>query len=261
MRKVAVVTGGAVNIGAAISKKLANSGFSIAIVYNSSKEKAEKISNEIENRGGQAACFQADVSNEKQVISLFKEIESNKTFGRIDTLVNNSGIFTVDWQTDLSASNWRKLFDINVTGSFLCCREAIKLMKKQALFDNQTSRGAIINTASINALHPGFGQTAHYDASKGAIFSYTKSLAEEVGKFGIRVNSISPGLVDSKSLRKHALDLSTMVEKRNPLKTATGNDKLVQADEVANVVLFLASEQASAITGENIIIDCGYLLS
>ncbi|MDC7127355.1 MAG: SDR family NAD(P)-dependent oxidoreductase [Spirochaetales bacterium] len=259
--KTAVITGGAVNIGASISIKFASIGVKTVIIYNSSDEKALKLEKEITASGGVCGIFKADLSCEKEVVELFQKIKNDERFGRVDILVNNSGIFTLSQQTDLSEEDWQKLFGINMTGTFLCCREAVKLMKEQSDLSGEDCQGCIINTASINALHPGFGQTAHYDASKGAVYSYTKSLAAEIGGLGIRVNSISPGLVDSKSLRSGSAPLAEMVEQRNPLKLKDGKSTLVQPENVADAVVFLASNMAKAITGENIVIDRGYLLS
>ena len=115
--------------------------------------------------------------------------------------------------------------------------------------------GAIINISSINALHPGFGKTAHYDASKGAVTAYTKSLAAELAASRIRVNAIAPGLIDSDALREHFPELVTMVEQRTPLQ------QLGTAEDVAHSVVFLASRAASHITGMTMVVDGGYLLT
>ena len=121
--------------------------------------------------------------------------------------------------------------------------------------------GAIINIASINAIHPGFGNTAHYDATKGAVYAYTRSLAAELAPQGIRVNAIAPGLVESDGLRREAAALAETVEKRNPLKLPSGTATLVEAGNVADAAVFLASNLASAVTGETLVVDRGYLLT
>ncbi len=259
--KTAIVTGGAVNIGRAISLKLASLGVKTAIVYNNSSTKANELAKEINISGGTAASFKADISQPNKVEELFKSIVDDERFGRIDIVVNNSGIFSESAQTDLPAEEWQRLFNINVMGTFLCAREGARWMKKQPAADNSVSRGSIINIASINSIHPGFGGTVHYDATKGAVLSFTRSLAAELGTDAIRVNAVAPGLVDSEALREGAASLAAMVEKRNPLTAADGSRALVAAEDVANTVVYLASDLASSVTGHMVVVDRGYLLT
>lgn len=259
--KTAVITGGAVNIGRAVCLKLASLGVSAAIVYNSSSQAAEKLAEEIRSAGGKASAFQADVSSEKQVEELFEAVMDAPDFGRVDIMVNNSGIFSMSDQVDLPAAEWQKLFNINAMGTFLCSREAAKIMKLQKPAGGSPFRGVIVNIASINAFHPGFGRTVHYDATKGAVNAFSKSLAAELGPSGIRVNAVAPGLVDSYDLRKNAAGLADMVSARNPYADADGSRPLVSAENVADAIAFLASDMASAVTGETLVVDRGYLLS
>jgi NAD(P)-dependent dehydrogenase (short-subunit alcohol dehydrogenase family) len=163
--KTAVITGGAVNIGRAVSLRFATLGVKVIIVYNSSSSEATELSKEINFVGGTAATFQADIGNEDEVESLFAGIENDDRFGRVDIMINNSGVFSISEQTDLSAEEWQRMFNINSLGTFLCSREAAKLMKRQKLLPGSNQRGVILNVASINALHPGFGGTVHYDAT------------------------------------------------------------------------------------------------
>ena len=259
--KTAVVTGGAVNIGRAISLKLSVLGVKVVVVYNSSSGPALELCKEINNSGGTASAFQADVSDEQSVAALFKSVVKDDRFGRIDIMVNNSGVFSIYGQTELPAEEWRKIFDINSMGTFLCSREAARLMKVQEPYGNCRQKGCIINIASINALHPGFGGTVHYDATKGAVYAFTRSLAAELGPAAIRVNAVAPGLVDSEELRKNSAELAGMVEKRSPLGDAGRADIMVKAEDVANTVVYLASDLSSAVTGETVVVDRGYLLS
>ncbi|MDC7227305.1 MAG: SDR family NAD(P)-dependent oxidoreductase [Spirochaetales bacterium] len=261
LNKKAVITGGAVNIGAAISRRLAELGVVTAIVYNYSSSAADKLVAEIEEVGGTAAAFQADVADAVSMAELFAGIEEDPRFGRVDIMVNNSGIFSMSEQTDLSAEEWQRLFNINTMGVFLGAREAAKLMKSQPALDGEASRGVIINMASINALHPGFGQTVHYDATKGAVHAFTRSFAAELGPHSVRVNAVAPGLVDSEGLRDTAGPLAEMVEGRNPLSLVDGSSPLVKASDVANAVVFLSSSLAAAVTGETLVVDRGYLLT
>jgi 3-oxoacyl-[acyl-carrier protein] reductase len=245
--KVAVVTGGAINIGRAITLKLAAAGAQLAIIYNSSTSQAEDISKKLTQTGCKHFLFKADLMDEDMVVKTIGKVVEH--FGRIDVLVNNSGIFGLSMQHVLEVGNWDEIFNLNLKGLFLCSREVLKQMMKQA------GGGAIINIASINGMHPGFGMTAHYDASKGGVIAYTRSLAAEVAQFGIRVNAVAPGLVDSENLRKFAPELAEMAEKRTPLK------KLATPEDVANTVLFLSSMVSLHITGEIITVDGGYLLT
>ncbi|MBI9105806.1 MAG: SDR family oxidoreductase [Spirochaetales bacterium] len=257
--KTAVISGGAVNIGRAISRHLAGLGAKIVIIYNSSRGPADELAAEIEASGGTAASFKADISDDSQVCALFEKIAADRRFGGVDIMVNNSGIFSMSRQSELPSDEWQRIFDVNVKGLFLCCREAARRMQVKG--ESCGCRGSIVNIASINALHPGFGLTAHYDAAKGAVAAYTRSLAAELGPEGIRVNAVAPGLVDSESLREFSADLALTVEGRNPLRNSRGETRLVSADDVAKAVAFLASDMAGSITGEIIVVDRGYLLT
>lgn len=243
--KIAVVTGGGVNIGRGISLALAGAGAFVYIVYNSSRRGAEETAAGILASGGEAEAVRADVSDEASVRALFSMIVQQRGRGA-DILVNNSGILSLSPQSALDAAEWDRVFAVNVRGLFLCCREAARAMRPGS---------AIVNIASINALHPGFGGSAHYDATKGAVAAYTRSLAAELGSAGIRVNAVAPGLVDSEGLRRNAPDLAETVIGRTPL------GRLSTADDIGAAALFLASPAAGNITGEMLVVDGGYLLS
>ncbi len=248
--KRALVTGGSGNLGRGISHALTRAGASVAISYIGSRNRAEQTVNELRQYSGsvkaEAEAFQADLRKEQDVQKLLHQVVGG--FGGIDILVNNSGVFSQSLQEELSLDSWREVFEINVQGLFLCTREAVPFLRKD-------EGGVIINIASMNALRPGFGETAHYDASKGAVTAYTKSLAAEIAKDGIRVNAVAPGLIDSAGLRIAAKELAEMYEKRAPL------GRLVTTDDIGHTVVFLCSDAAAAITGEIITVDCGYLLS
>jgi NAD(P)-dependent dehydrogenase (short-subunit alcohol dehydrogenase family) len=245
--QVAIVTGGAVNIGRGIVRKLSAAGADVVISYNCSAEPAEDLAAELEAAGGKVLTTCANVRNPEQVRDMVDG--AIEAFDRLDILVNNAGIFTVAPQTELTIEDWDAVVDTNLKGLFLCTRAAARHMIARG------EGGSIINVASINGAHPGFGGTAHYDASKGGVIAYTRSLADELAPHGIRVNAVGPGLIDSPGLRAHAGDLAERVEKRMPLK------RLGAPDDVGNAVLFLASRAADWITGQTLFVDGGYLLT
>ncbi len=246
--KRALVTGGSGNLGSGISHALAGAGASVAISYRGSKDRADQTVHALKQYGSgiKAESFQADLRKEKDVQKLLQQVVEK--FGGLDILVNNSGVFSQSLQENLSLDSWREVFAVNVQGLFLCCREAVPYLRT-------AGHGVIINITSINALHPGFGGTAHYDAGKGAVSAYTRSLAAETAKDGVRVNAVAPGLIESSGLRENAENLAEMYEKRAPLS------RLVRTEDIGNAVVFLSSDAASAITGEIITVDCGYLLT
>ena len=259
--KRAVITGGAGNLGGVMCRRLGAAGVKIALVYRSSGEAAAEVVEEINASGGTAAAFGADVSDEDAVVRLFAEVGSDERFGGVDILINNSALFSVCEQSGLAAAEWERIFAANALGTFLCSREAAKMMQREKSPKKFRCRGTIINISSTNALHPGFGGTAHYDASKGAVTAYTRSLAAELGPAGIRVNAVAPGLIDSAGLRRGASSLAEDVERRSPLADSQGAKHLVSAADAADAVMFLASDLAGSITGEVLVVDRGYLLT
>lgn len=245
--QVAIVTGGGRGIGRAIARTLAAAGAGVAVVYHASRQGAEAVAAEIEAGGGRAIAVQADVRRADQVQAVVAAVVEH--FGRVDILVNNAGIFTQAPQTELSEADWDAVFDTNLKGLWLCSKAVVRQMIAQG------GGGCIVNLASINGLHPGFGGTAHYDASKGGVIAYTRSLAAELAPHGIRVNAVGPGLTDSPLLREQAPELVAMVEARTPLK------RLGRPEEMARVVLFLVSPLAGWVTGQTVFVDGGYLLT
>ncbi len=240
----ALVTGGAVHIGRGIVKALVRSGARVGVAYCSHGGDAAELAAKMRAEGGVAETIPLDVRDAASVRNGFEAMD--RVFGGIDLLVNNAGIFSLASQAELSEQGWDEVFAVTLRGVFLCCREAARRLPEG---------GAIVNIASINALHPGFGQTAHYDAAKGGVAAYTRSLAAELAPQGVRVNAVAPGLTDSAELRQYAGDLARKVETRTPLQ------KLATPENIGAAVLFLASAAASHITGQMLVVDGGYLLT
>ena len=233
MRTV-LVTGGTSNLGTAICRTFIEAGDSVIATYAHNRDGAESLRKEL---GDRLAIQKLDLLEEESIKTLFSKLDS------LDVLVNNGGLFTLSDQQDLKTEEWDRVFDINVKGLFLVTKAALPLLKK-------SDDPSIVNIASINAIHPGFGQTAHYDASKGAVVAYTRSLAAEVAP--IRVNAVAPGLLDAPYLSDLDNPIRVMFESRAPLK------RMVKVEEVASCVSFLSG--AKAITGQVVVVDCGYLV-
>lgn len=233
---IALVTGGSGGIGEAICYKLANDGYTVIVNYNSNKNQANFIANKING-----FSYKADVSNFQEVQSMVEFIIQK--FGSIDLLVNNAGISIVNLFHEVSQEDIKKILDINLNGVFNCSKAVIKYMISQ-------KSGNIINISSMWG-EIGGSCEVHYSATKSAIIGFTKALAKEVGLSNIRVNCVSPGVIDTK-MNGH---LST--EDLNALKEEIPLYRIGTPMEVANVVSFLASDKASYITAQDIAVNGG----
>jgi len=237
--KAALVTGGGRNIGAAIAKRLAEAGARVVITYHESSQGAEAVCAQIRQAGGQASALQADVSQPAESSSVAEKAAAQ--FGSLDILVNNSGIFSISPAIDLSLDDFDRIFDLNVRGAFLVAQGAARVMGQGS---------SIINIGSISGIQPVIG-TTHYNASKTAVHMLTRSMALEFARRGIRVNCVAPGLIDSEGLRENAPDLRRRYEKHAPL------GRVGQPVDVADAVLFFASEASRWITGQVLVVDGG----
>ena len=217
-----LITAGLSNLGAAIAKEFFDNGWE---VYVTSRRESS---------------FEYGTVIGMDLLDSLSISKARERFDQLDVLVNNAGIFTEDYQEELDESSFDEVFDVNVKGLFLVTKAFLPLLRQ--------SDGSIVNISSINALHPGFGRTAHYDASKGAVSSYTASLASETG---LRVNAVAPGLIYSESLAESALDkrFSSRAVKKS----------MVIAKDIAKAVYFLSTSEG--IYGQTLTVDNGYLLN
>jgi NAD(P)-dependent dehydrogenase (short-subunit alcohol dehydrogenase family) len=233
--KTLLITGGGSGIGAATALVAARTGWDIAINYREKSARAEALVDEIENIGGKAIAYPADVADEAAVVALFNAID--RDFGPLHGLVNSAGIIGPHGRIEaVDAAGLERLFAINVTGTLICCREAIKRMSTK----HGGRGGAIVNLSSAGARLGGAGETVPYAASKGAIDSLTFGLAQEVVAEGIRVNAVSPGVIDTEIQPEGRV---ARVGPNLPMKRAG------HAEEVASAIVYLLSDAASYIAG------------
>lgn len=232
--KVLVVTGGGRGIGAATARLAAHSGYRVCVNYRKQKDAAETLAREI---GGLA--IQGDVASEADVVRLFQAVDEK--LGRVNVLVNNAGIVDRGARLEsMSAERIQRMLAVNVLGSFLCAREAVRRMSKR----NGGAGGAIVNLSSIAATLGAPGEYVDYAAAKGAIDTFTIGLAKEVGADGIRVNCVRPGVIRTE------IHLASGDPARvDRIGSAAPLGRAGEADEVARTILWLASDEASYISG------------
>ncbi|MGQ2995285.1 MAG: SDR family oxidoreductase [Hydrogenophaga sp.] len=233
-----LVTGGGRGIGAATARLAARQGWAVAVNYTANSLAADEVVRTIRAEGGTAMSVQADVAQEDQVMAMFARIDAK--LGRVQGLVNNAGVVDVTARVDeMSVARWRRMFDINVIGSMLCAREAVRRMSTR----HGGEGGSIVNVSSAASRLGSAGQYVDYAAAKGAIDAFTIGLAREVAGEGIRVNAVRPGLIEtgihaSGGLPDRVRDLSHQV----PMGRGG------QADEVAQAIVWLLSDAASYTT-------------
>jgi NAD(P)-dependent dehydrogenase (short-subunit alcohol dehydrogenase family) len=238
VNRILLITGGSRGIGAATALLAAQQGYAVAVNYSHNEAAADEVVRQIRANGGSAITVQADVAVEAQVLAMFAQVDAQ--LGRLTALVNNAGVVDVAARVDeMSVARLRRMFDINVLGSFVCAREAVQRMSTR----HGGSGGAIVNVSSVAARLGGPGQYVDYAASKGAIDTLTLGLAREVALEGIRVNAVRPGIIETEihasgGQPQRARQMAPQV----PLQRAGS------ALEVAQAIVWLLSDAASYTT-------------
>ncbi|HEX8445158.1 MAG TPA: SDR family oxidoreductase [Sphingomonas sp.] len=251
---VVLVTGASSGIGLGVAEAMADAGAAVAINYRSHREPADDLVARITGKGGRAVAIAADVSDEADVARLFDETVS--AFGRIDILVANSGIQKDAAIADMTLADWNAVIDVNLTGQFLCSREALRRFRSQPA-DTRPARsaGVIISMSSVHEIIPWAGHV-NYATAKGGIRMMVRSLAQEVAGDGIRVNAIAPGAIRT-PINQDAWDTPEALEK---LLRLIPYGRIGEPEDVARAAVWLASDEADYITGTTLFVDGGMAL-
>lgn len=251
--QVAIITGASSGIGTGIAKSLASAGATVVINHSSprSHDEAEAVLKEITDTGGKGITYQCDVSQEDQVVKMFQDVVSQ--LGTVDILVNNAGIQKDAKFTEMTLEQWNAVIGVNLTGQFLCAREAIKeFLRRGIVPERSVACGKIIHISSVHEIIPWAGH-ANYAASKGAVRMLMQTLAQEYGADKIRVNSICPGAIQT-PINKNAWDTPQAL---NSLLNLIPYNRIGQPQDIGNMTAFLASDLADYISGTSIFIDGG----
>ncbi|UFH52094.1 glucose 1-dehydrogenase [Spirosoma sp. KNUC1025] len=251
--QIAVITGASSGIGAGVAKSLAAAGATVVVNYPtpSSLPAAESVLKEITNAGGAGMTAQCDVSKEEEVVNLFAEVVAN--YGTVDILINNAGLQRDAKFDEMTLEQWNTVISVNLTGQFLCAREAIReFLRRGPRPDVSVATGKIICMSSVHELIP-WGGHANYATSKGGIKMLMQSLAQEYGDRKIRVNSICPGAIQT-PINRAAWETPQAL---NSLMTLIPYNRIGQPSDIGNLAVFLCSDQSDYITGASIFIDGG----
>src|SRR5687767_6017839 len=252
--QIAIVTGASSGIGAGVAKALAREGASVVVNYSSSPDKAEKVCNEIQQGGGTAITIKADVSNEKEVTAMYQK--AFKEFGTIDILINNAGLQKDNTFHEMSLDEWNRVIGVNLTGQFLCAREAIKEFLRRGVDPAKSkAAGKIICMSSVHEVIPWAGH-ANYAASKGGVMMLMKSIAQEYAPMKIRVNSIGPGAI--RTPINHAAWQTPQAYKQ--LLKLIPQKRIGEVDDIGGAAVWLASDDSDYVNGITLFVDGGMLL-
>lgn len=251
--QVAIITGASSGIGSGIAKSLAEAGATVIVNHSSERslEEAQTVLKEITDAGGNGITYQCDVSKEDQVIAMFQDVIAK--FGTVDILINNAGIQKDAGFTEMTLDQWNAVIGVNLTGQFLCAREAIKEFLRRGIDPSRSiACGKIIHISSVHEIIPWAGH-ANYATSKGGIRMLMQTLAQEYGADKIRVNSICPGAIQT-PINKNAWSTPEAI---NSLLTLIPYNRIGQPQDIGNLAAFLASDLADYITGTSIFVDGG----
>ena len=242
-RKAVLITGASRGIGRAAAELFARRGYGVLINYRQDAGAAHELEKQLLDSGADALAVQADVAQEDQVLRMMEM--AVKRFGFIDVLVNNAGIASQKLFTALTTEEWRRMMAVHVDGTFHCCREVLPAMIRE-------KRGAIVNVASIWGLSGASCEVA-YSTAKAAVIGMTKALAREVGPSGVRVNCVAPGVIDTAMNAAAGADILDMLAEEPP------RGRIGTVQEAAQAIAYLASEEASFITGQVLTVDGGFI--
>jgi len=250
----ALVTGANSGIGLAVAVALANDGANVVVNYVSHPEDANAVVKQIEDNGGNAIAIQADVSKEDEVQSMFQQMIAK--YGTIDILVNNAGLQKDSPLESMSLADWQLVINVNLTGQFLCAREAVKeFLRRGIVAERSCALGKIICMSSVHQVIP-WGGHVNYASSKGGIEMMMKSMAQELAPKKIRVNSIGPGAIQT-PINKAAWSTP---EALSSLLTLIPYGRIGQPEDIGKVAVWLASDESDYLTGTTIFADGGMLL-
>lgn len=250
----ALVTGANSGIGMAVAKALAAAGASVVVNYVSNEKVARQVVNDIEAGGGTAMAFQADVSEEDQVKAMFYEMV--EAFGSIDILVNNAGLQRDAPFQDMTLEQWSFVLSVNLTGQFLCAREAAReFIRRGVVPELSEAAGKIICMSSVHQAIP-WSRHANYAAAKGGVMMLMQTMAQELAQYRIRVNSIAPGAIKT-PINKSAWETP---EAEHELLQLIPYDRIGETSDIARAAVWLASDQSDYVTGTTLFVDGGMML-
>ena len=249
----ALVTGASSGLGAAVAEALAAAGAAVAVNHNDDEKEAEAVVQRIAKAGGEALAVAADVTDESEVARMFDAVDA--AWGRIDIVVANAGLQKDAAITSMTLAEWRQVIDVNLTGQFICVREAIRRFLAQGLAPASKAKGKLICMSSVHELIPWAGHV-NYAASKGGVMQLMKSVAQEVAGNGIRANAIAPGAIKTKINK----DAWSTPEAKKKLLQLIPYARIGEPEDVGKAAVWLASDDSDYVTGTTVFVDGGMSL-